>query len=107
MHCGLGVAFDALTVHEDLFAGDLDEDGAAPTLPHAAQHTFAGPRKCDLAIHVAAQQDFRHKGCVQLESAERWANWDLARCERWPWASAQNQAHTRRIQRGTRSAVGW
>jgi hypothetical protein len=102
------VGFDALTVHEDVIAVDLDEDGSVPALPHIAQHTFAGQRKRDLAtIHVAAQQDFRHEGCVQLASTERWANWNLARSERWPWASAQNQAHTRRIQRGTRSAVGW
>jgi hypothetical protein len=30
----------------------------------------------------------------------------LARDEQWPWTRVQNQAHTRRIQRGTRSAVG-
>lgn len=78
----LGEAFDKLTVHEDVFAGDLDEDGAVPALPHIAQHAFAGQRKRDLAIHVAAQQDFRHEGCVQLASTEWWANGNLARSER-------------------------
>lgn len=84
MHCGVGVAFDSLTVHEDVFAGDLDEDGAVPALPNIAQHTSAGQRERDLAIHVAAQQDFRHEGRVQLASTERWANWNLARSERGP-----------------------
>lgn len=81
MHCAVGVTFDALTVHEDVFAGDLVEDGAVLALPYIVQHTFAGQRKCDLAIHVAAQQGFRHEGCVQLASSERWASWNLARRE--------------------------
>jgi hypothetical protein len=64
------VAFGALTVHEDDFAGNLAEDGAVPAFLQMAQHTFAGQVKHDLGIDVAARQDFRHEGCVQLASTE-------------------------------------
>ena len=105
--CGSAlVALHPLPVDEGFIASDFDQHVAVAAVPDVAQNAFAGQRQRELSLGFGAQMHLGQERCVHRSHGQCRSDPGPARGKPRGRGCAQNHAHTRLIQLGTRLTGG-